>query len=254
MEPPRGEGGDRGAAAPIGRVLAQGGMARRVAAVLPLAQEGTRNGQLQLLDEAGAPVGAPSSVVLRGAGGHLRLRGRLERHLPPGRYTAELKVGEETHLLSVEVEPVLGLRPDPPVLVLRGAPGATARAEVTLVNRGNVAAEIPDHGVLGVFRRNGLETAIAHAYRSEEQDGLRVLARFVEGLREEHGGLVKLRIEEGTGPLAPGAAARIRLSAALPEGLRPGQVYAGTWKLANLSYAVRIETTGTGAAAIPSKA
>jgi hypothetical protein len=168
------------------------------------------------------------------------VRTRLDRHTPPGRYDAVLKIGNKSHPLALEVEPLVELWPEPPMLAFQGAPDTKVDAEFILVNKGNTQAEVPENGAVGVFDVNGVETAIGRAYRAEAKDGHERLGIFVEALRERYGGLLKLKVEYGAGPIEPGAVRTVRVSLQLPAKLSIGYVYSGNWNFANLSYLIKI--------------
>lgn len=213
----------------------------RISAILP-EQIATRGGaSLQLLSADGKPIGEPVTAALRAHGDFARLRARIHPGLPPGNYAAELRADDGVRRLTVAIDPIVLLRVEPPMLSLAGQPGATVEATITLANAGNIAADLPDYGAVGIYEVNGVETAIARAYRSDSEEGLQTLSRFVEELRNGYGGLVKLRLEGVTSPLAAGKACSLRVAATLPERLRSGRVYTGVWPLANLNYAVRVE-------------
>ena len=232
----------------VTKVVARPGIPSRIAALLPIPSKQVRSGNLQLIDDKGAPIGDATPAGLRGVGTHSRVRARFDRLLRPGHYSAELSFGTERHHLSIEVLPVVALRPEPPVMVFRGAPGETVRTEIVLTNWGNIAAELPASGAVGIFKKNGIETAIGKAYGSESEDGLQILSVFILGLREQHGGLLKLRLEQPADQLGPGSVASVGIAASLPSKLAPGHVYTGVWSVANLNYPVRVEVaeqTGT---------
>ncbi|MBX6320845.1 MAG: hypothetical protein IRY94_03370 [Rhodospirillaceae bacterium] len=218
----------------------------RLAGVVPLGLAVDAQGELQLLDEAGNPVGAPVLAAVRpsGAEGLARVKFRLDSTLAPGRYRGRLVVHGDPHVVMFDVEALPRLRAEPPMLRLRAPAGSTASATLTLFNRGNVAVEVPERAVVGVFDDEGMENAIARAYRSESDDGLEILKRFVEGLRAGYGNMLNLQVTEGAGPLAPGTARTLRVSLPVPERLRARHTYSGFWSLANLNYTVEITVAG----------
>jgi hypothetical protein len=205
------------------------------------AKGGTR--QLQLFDEGGRPLGSPVSAMVRAEGGFARLRARIDPYLAPGRYVAQLTGDANSETIDIVVDPVVTLRIDPPVLKLDGAPGSRLTFDATIANAGNVAAQLPAVGGFGVFRKNGLEDAFGKAYRSDAQDGMQVFQRFVEGLRSNYGGLVRVKItcEDA---IPPGEARAVQFGIALPETLESGSRYAGVWPLLNLNYSVQIAVSG----------
>jgi hypothetical protein len=227
-------------------VIARHHGAGRISAILPERIEARGNANLQLLDPNGAPVGEPVTVGLRTYGDFARLRARIDPGMAPGMYAAELRVDGGVRRLTVAIDPLVRLTVDPPVLRLAGEAGTPMRSSIVLANQGNVAAELPDHGAVGVYEVNGVETAIGRAYRSDTEDGLQTISRFIQELRSGYGGLVKLRLG-GAGALAPGKARNVEVTATLSERVRAGHVYTGVWSLLNLNYAVRIEVGGNPA-------
>ena len=57
----------------------------------------------------------------------------------------------------------------------------------------------------------------------------------------QHGGLALIRVQEGSGPLAPGEFRNLKLQMSLSDAIKPGHAYSGTWAVANLRYPVRLE-------------
>jgi hypothetical protein len=215
----------------------------RISAMLlgSAAKGGSR--QLQLLDEGGQPLGSPVSAMVRAEGGFARMRARIDPHLAPGRYAAQLtgEAGSET--IDIVVDPVVTLRIDPPVLKLEGAPAGRLTFDATIANAGNVAATLPAVCCFGVFRKNGLEDAFGKAYRSDAQDGMQVFQRFVEGLRSNYGGLVRVKLT-CDGAIPPREARAVQLAIVLPDTLESGSRYSGVWPLLNLNYSVQIAVSG----------
>lgn len=221
----------------------------RVSAILPTRLELGGGPRLQLLDGAGKPVGESVSAMLRSDGDFARLRTRIDPRLPPGSYTAELAGDQGKCRIEIVVKPQVALRADPPMLEIEGAGGGRCTATIMLANAGNVAAELPAVAAFGIFPRNGVETAIGKAYRSDADDGLQTLSRFIEGLRGNYGGLVRVKLEAGE-PIAPGAARAVAVTLDLPDRLEAGRRYSGIWPLLNLNYAVRI-VAGRGGEVAP---
>ena len=124
-----------------------------------------------------------------------------------------------------------------------GPPGGKLTVNAMVANAGNVPAELPDVGAFGVFTKNGLEDAFGKAYRSDAKDGMQVFQRFVEGLRSNYGGLIRVKIA-CDGPIPPGEASAVQLAVELPDALQSGRRYSGVWPLLNLNYSVQINVTG----------
>jgi hypothetical protein len=218
------------------------GSPRRLTGVVPLGLAMGLQGELRLLDDSGKPVGEPVPAALRpsGAEGLARVKFKLRKTLAPGRYKAQLVVHGDPHVVAFEVDPLPLLRAEPPMLRLQAAPGAAAAATVMLINQGNVAIDVPDRAVVGVFEDDGVENALARAYRADTEDGLQIFKTFVEGLRTSYGNMLNLQVVEGAGALKPAEARTLRLSLAVPDRLKARRVYSGFWSLANLNYTVEI--------------
>jgi hypothetical protein len=199
--------------------------------------------QLQLLDDQGQPLGSPVSAMVRAEGGFARMRARIDPHLAPGRYAAQLTSDAGSEKIDILVDPVVTLRIDPPVLKVDGSPGGRLTVDAMVANAGNVPAELPPVGLFGVFRKNGLEDAFGRAYQSDAQDGMQLFQRFVEGLRRNYGGLVRVRIA-CDGAVQPGQARAVEFAMVLPDALQSGSRYSGIWPLLNLNYSVQIAVAG----------
>lgn len=230
------------AAAPERLAIARHLGSGRISAVLP-AGRGADGRRLQLLDANGKAIGEPVSAMVSAIGGFARMRARLDPQLAPGSYTAELigEVGNEQ--IEVVIDPVVSLRIDPPALKLEGALGARLTTTIMVANLGNVPAELPAVGAFGVFPRSGVEDAIGRAYRSDAEDGLQMFGRFVEGLRQNYGGMMRVKLL-ATEATPPGEARAVELGIDLPDGLEPGRRYSGIWPLMNLNYSVQVSVTG----------
>ena len=218
------------------------GNPRRLYGYLPNETLPAGPGSLQLFSPKGEKVGEPVSVILRKTktSDLTKVKFKLDRTIPAGRYSAELRLGNKKQSLDLQIEPQVRLHVQPSILSLQGAPGATVAGEFLLINRGNVPFEMPALGTPGIFLENGVENAFAAAYRSEAEDGLELIKKFAEELKRSHGGLLKLKVTRGAGVLSPGASNVICVSTKLPEKLAPKRTYSGFWFLGNLNYTVQV--------------
>jgi hypothetical protein len=196
------------------------------------------------LPDALAPyLGDRPSVVRRGDD-PARARLRLPRNTPPGQYGGSVELADgrrEAVNLTVERRP--RVRVTPGTLHLSGAAGAAVQAGLLLENRGNVPLEIDEALVTGVFDDNGIETALAAAYRLQSDDLNLIVSTVFSRLREAHGGLLKLRVVEGAGTLAAGERRLLLLETTLGAKLQPGHGYHGVLKLGGHAIAVRLHVT-----------
>ena len=161
----------------------------------------------------------------------------------PGAYRGTIQVGDQTHIATFEVEPRLYMRLIPGSLLLRGQPGARVTAQLTLTNLGNVGFEVKRVHAFGVSELDGLERAFGQTFRAKLSPGERRIDRFADALAEAHGGLVRVQIEKGAGNVAPGDSRELTAVFKLPDRMRSGRDYAGTWPLGHVRYGVQIDTT-----------
>ena len=184
--------------------------------------------------------------VLRRAADPARARLRLPPETPPGQYEASLEYADgRRQALSLTVEPRPRIRVSPGTLRFSGAAGARVQAQLLLENRGNVPVPIDEALVTGVFDDNGIETALASAYRQQSEDLNQIVSTVFGRLREAHGGLLKLRVTEGAGPLAVGERRLLQLDTTLGAKLQPGHGYHGVLQLGGHAIAVRLQVTET---------
>ncbi|HET9640762.1 MAG TPA: hypothetical protein VFP12_16325 [Allosphingosinicella sp.] len=198
-------------------------------------------GDLILPEALAAHCGANLSLPVRNScaeGAYLRLR--LAPTAPVGRHQAELRLSGKSVPVEIDIAARPSLRAFPPSAHFVGSPGEDPSVEIDLANRGNVAIDLPERSAVGIFDDIGLETAFAETYRSESDDPVQLLGSWLRSLRGGYGGLLKLRIDSGAGPLAPGEERSFRLSAHFPEGLKRGHSYHGVWKLGPLHHRITL--------------
>jgi len=171
---------------------------------------------------------------------------RLDPLTPPGDYTVMLELadgGEREAHVVVEARP--RLRVSPSGLRLEGAPGGAASARLLVENRGNVGVTIGDALVTGVFDDDGIETALASTYRLDTDDVNRIVGHVFARLRDAHGGLLRLRVTEGAGEIAPGERRMLALETTLSSKLRRGHGYHGVLEIGQHGIAVELRIAGT---------
>jgi hypothetical protein len=172
------------------------------------------------------------------------MRIHLPRSTPPGTYEAHVKIGDQERPVVIDVEPEVHFRIFPPRLLLCAGPNDVVRREVTIVNMGNVSIDVPRASGFGLFEIDGLERAVGEALQ-ETDDPLSVM---FDRARDMYAGLLRLQIEEGSGPLAPGESRAVRLALHLPQNIQPRRTYSGLWPLYHAKYYVQVEAAKTGAA------
>lgn len=181
----------------------------------------------------------PLDVTGIGAGAS-RLRISLPQTTAPGAYEGRTKSGGIDYPVVVEVEPWPSLQFSPASVMLLASSGAEEQAHVTVLNDGNVAFEIPGATAFGLFTEEGVELAFAAAFREDEAaKGEQRFDRFVEGVAEQHGGFVRVRVSEGAGILGPGELRTLGLAFRFPDGLESGRVYGGSLTIQGRTLAVR---------------
>jgi hypothetical protein len=230
----RGRGGARAATArflgPPGRLRLSGGdtdvVARIQALHLPDALQAFTDGRHPVLRRGRDP-------------GRTRLR--LPAHTPPGHYEGSVEFADgKRQPFELTIEPRPRIRVSPSTLSLSGAAGGKVQAQLLLENRGNVPIEIDETLVTGVFDDDGIETALAAAYRLDSTDIAEIVGAVFGRLRDAHGGLLKLRVSEGAGALAVGERRLLTIETLLSSKLHAGHGYHGVLKLGGHAIAVRL--------------
>jgi hypothetical protein len=168
------------------------------------------------------------------------LRMHLPRNTPPGDYEGRMRVGNREQSVLITVEPEIFLRLLPERLVFEARAGDRVPFELTMLNLGNVAVEIRGAYAFGVFEVAGAERAIAKMVTETPSEGRRRLDVLADAVADEHGGLVRVKVESGGGELAPGETRDIRVTLHVPDRIHSGHTYWGTWPIHNMRYYVRI--------------
>jgi hypothetical protein len=195
----------------------------------------------------------PTNIQTEPAGeGFMFVRFDLPSATPAGIFQGEVSLGEARYPIEVEVEGRSQLHLSPRRLSLTAAPASSILLEMTAANGGNADADIPSVSAFGLFDVHGAERSIADAFRATDKElsesgdtGQQRLNRLVDRLSQEHGGLVRLQIQEGAGPLRPGELRSIKLMMRMPESIKPGHTYSATWPIDRLRVAVRVVVPAT---------
>jgi hypothetical protein len=186
----------------------------------------------------------PLNLQAEGAGQFATwLRFSMPEATPPGTYEGTVLIGADQYPSVIDVEARSLIIISPAHLLLQGAPGDELNANLSVINSGNVAVEIPKLQKIGLLDGVGAERAVGVALRGGVQRGDERVAMFAEELAKSHGGRIALVVEEGAGVLAPGEFRHLSVALRLPEGLKSGRVYGGTWMLLNLSYYIEVQVT-----------
>ena len=181
---------------------------------------------------------APVRATEIGAGAsHLLVS--LAKTTPPGTYEGRVKVGDAEYPVVAEVEPLPSLQFSPQTIRLEAASGQEEQVHVSVLNDGNVALEVAGAYAFGLFADEGVELAFATAFREDTEKGERRFDRFVEGVADQHGGFVRVRVADGAGVLEPGDVRSLGLVFRFPDGLESGRAYGGALTVHGVSLAVR---------------
>jgi hypothetical protein len=196
--------------------------------------------------ESNAPLATNIQTVPAGEN-FIFVRFDLPSATPAGNYPGEVSLGEARYPIEVEVEGRSQLHLSPRRLSLNAAPASSIVLEMTAANGGNADADIPQVSAFGLFDVHGAERSIADAFRATDKElseagdtGQQRLNLLVDRLSQEHGGLVRLQIQEGAGPLRPGEIRNLKLLIRMPESIKPGHAYTATWPIDRLRVAVRV--------------
>lgn len=192
-----------------------------------------------------APGAAPDVHAASVAQGATRLRMAVAHNTVPGTYKGTAEVGDETYPVEIQVEPYIHLSVSPRQLLIEASAGQELNEDLIVANTGNVPVDIGVTYAFGLYDVQGAERGIGQAFRQAESDGRSRLDQLLDGLAEGHAGTVRLRVEDGAGPIAPGEVRPIRLDMRMPAGLQAGHTYSGTLPLYNLRYYVKVRAIDT---------
>jgi hypothetical protein len=187
---------------------------------------------------------------LQGAGSSLRLfrlspgLARLWFSLPPytqpGSYSGHARIGASNFPVAVSVDANENLVLSPTQLKIITSASAKITTHLTLANAGNVVCDIRKAHGFGLFDVEGAERAVGAALRDGAAQGREKLDRLMDSFAAEHAGVVKVAVEEGGGPIAPGEIHELRVRLTFPDNMKAGRTYTGTWVLFNLAYQIRV--------------
>lgn len=167
----------------------------------------------------------------------------LGPHAPPGRYTAQLQVGDLTREATLEVLPRPSLVVTPRRVVVVNRPGETASARVAVRNAGNVPMTIGEIGAVvlddDVLECRILRRALAEFDPNEDDytDFLTELVRQAK-LTLEEAGLLRVANRSGETTLAPGERAVLDLEVTVPSTADRHARYTGSVALGDTRFGV----------------
>jgi hypothetical protein len=186
---------------------------------------------------------APALRIFRVSPGLARLWFSLPSYTPPGSYDGHARIGVAEFRVAVDIGANENLALSPPELRIIGTHSEKVTAHLTLANAGNVVCDVRNTHAFGLFDVEGAERAVGAALRDPAAKGREKIDRLMDNFAEEHAGFVRVLIEEGSGPIAPGEIRELRVVLRLPDNLKAGRSYTGTWVFFNLSYQVRVSAS-----------
>ena len=170
-----------------------------------------------------------------------RLHLRLPRSMPPGTYQGTMEIEDQTQALVVEVEPRKRISMYPKRATISGQAGGRADLRLTLINLGNVPLPVPRAAGFGLFHKQGMDLAVGRTFQQKQLRDERRVDRFMEALYEGYGGVVKLRVQKGSGILKPGESRDVTIVFQIPSQVLPGNTYWGLWSIHDYNYKIEIE-------------
>ncbi len=195
--------------------------------------------------------GGPSiqkAYVRAGASGRREIQLQLPNDTPPSTYRGEAQVGDATVPVVVHVAPVQQVRVEPRMTPVAAEPGGRAEFEVTISNEGNVPLQIPGEVSLDLDDDEGQDLALGRALRATLKEGEHRVDRFFEELRQSHGGLGRVMMLKGAGPLDAGDTRTLRCRLEVPMTAEPGRSYSGGWDIGNGGHQLVVEVKKPSAA------
>jgi hypothetical protein len=193
-----------------------------------------------ILELPGTKSAGPALRLFRLSPGIARLWFSLPSYTPPGLYSGQAKIGASNFPVAVSVDAHEKLVLSPPHLNLIAGASAKMTTQLTLANAGNVVCDIRKAHAFGLFDEEGAERAVGAALRQTTARGRDKLDHLMDSFAAEHAGVVKVVVEEGGGPIAPGEIHELRLRLTFPDNMKAGRTYTGTWVLFNLSHQIRV--------------
>jgi hypothetical protein len=173
--------------------------------------------------------------------GIVRVKLRFARYVPPGTYVGRVRLKDEEHEFVAAVAPIPYIRISPSFLSLAGVANGEDSARLTLANGGNATFIIRPAYAFGVFQQGGVEEALGKSYREQGKPGERWIDRLGDNLSKAHGGLVRVKVEQGEGPLQPGELRELQLKFRFPDNLHLNRIYDGKLEFDSFICPVRID-------------
>ena len=200
-------------------------------------------------ESAGASATIEANAIAIDADPMLRLH--LPRTTPPGAYEGRMMVGDRERTVQITIDPEVFFRVWPERLIFTAKARDQVAFDLLFANLGNVAIDIAEVHAFGVFDVGGTERAIGRMVRvtnDDHDDDVKLRAEeparridlFTDAIAEEHGGIVRVKVNRGAGMLAPGESREVGVTLRTPERVRTGHTYWGTWPMYSNRYYVKI--------------
>jgi hypothetical protein len=164
------------------------------------------------------------------ANGVQALRLELSPTTPPGSYTGRVRLPDGEWPLTADVVAHPHLVAISPPGELAAEPGGQVEFELEVVNAGNVQFELRAAYRCWLFDVGGLSRSLVAGLTADVHGSERV-GVVAEELAASGGGVARIRVHDGSGPIEPGEARTLRASAELDPNIRPGRSYVGYWSL-----------------------
>jgi hypothetical protein len=173
----------------------------------------------------------------------------IDPHTPPGRYTAELAVGDHRYPVELHVAERMDLRVAPDRIVVEAHAGRH-RKQVILSNRGNVPVRIGNIGAV-VLDEELAACKTLRATLAEGLDKARTLDEWLtsylhQGKRQlDSAGMLWVDLDDAPLDLAPGDTAMVDLTVRVPDSLDPRSRYEGVAFLYDNNLRFEVVPTGS---------
>jgi hypothetical protein len=200
-----------------------------------------------LRDRLGAPI--RDMPVMRtipsGSTVSLPMRLKLHRQTPPGEYTVAVMLGDDRQEFVVQVPERRRLRLLQSQLTLLGEPRAKLTQPLGLTNQGNVPIAVGKLGAVILEELDGVCRSFQASLRGAGNKGYEpFLDALVAELASTRVDMLRVRLLDNGGEIAPGETRSLPLEFHLPGDLKPGRRYFGQLNVGPQVVALQVTTLG----------
>jgi hypothetical protein len=189
-----------------------------------------------------------SASLLPGAALQARAQLQIPPHTPPGRYTAEVLVGNVRTPVTIDVLESWDLAINPTRLELKLHLGDRPTCLVHLTNRGNMPWNFPRAALAPLEERDAIHPNIFLSLtKTAEPTFEGVLNDFVKRMRMSEVEPAKVKILSETDVLPPGETQELQLEISLPANVKKNRRYGGVVHFDNAALRLDIEVLGNSA-------